>query len=73
VRVDCHYPDTKVVVELLGYRFHRSSSQLRRDVERVNALLLNGYEPYQFTYGQLAGTEDDARFVVNTVQAALGL
>ena len=25
VRVDCHYPDTNVVVELLGYRFHRSA------------------------------------------------
>ena len=55
VRVDCHYPDTNVVVELLGYRFHRSAAQLRRDAERANALLLDGYAPYQFTYEQLAG------------------
>ena len=56
-RVDCRYPETNVVVELLGYRFHRSSAdQLRRDAERANALLLDGYAPYQFTYEQLAGT-----------------
>jgi len=73
VRVDCHYPPTKVVVELLGYRFHRSSAHVRRDVERINALLLDGYEPYQFTYEQIAGTEADATFVANTVRRALGL
>jgi hypothetical protein len=55
VRVDCLYAGTNVVVELLGYRFHRSPGQLRRDAERLNALLLDGYAPYQFTYGQIAG------------------
>ena len=29
---------------------------MRRDAERANALLLDGYAPFQFTYEQLAGT-----------------
>ena len=37
VRVDCRYPGTPVVVELLGYRWHRTRDQLRRDIERMNA------------------------------------
>jgi hypothetical protein len=73
VRVDCHYPGSNVVVELLGYRFHRSPAQLRRDVERANALLLDGYAPFQFTYDQLAGTPADAEVVVRTVEDALRL
>ena len=73
VRVDCHYPGTNVVVELLGYRFHRSSAEMRRDAERANALLLDGYAPFQFTYEQIAGTSTDATVVVATVKAALGL
>ena len=71
VRVDCRYPGTNVVVELLGYRFHRSSAQMQRDVDRANALLLDGFAPYQFTYQQLAGTDTDAAIVVQTVTAAL--
>ena len=33
VRVDCHFPGTRVVVELLGYRWHRSRSQLTNDAD----------------------------------------
>lgn len=71
VRVDCRYPGTNVVVELLGYRFHRSAAQIRRDVERANALLLAGLAPYQFTYEQLAGAPADGQMVVATVWNAL--
>lgn len=53
VRVDCHFVGTAVVVELLGYRFHRTRSQMERDAKRANALLRDGYRPYQFTYGQV--------------------
>jgi hypothetical protein len=58
VRVDCHFPGTRVVVELLGYRYHRSKQQLVRDAERMNALLLDGFEPYQFTYEQVVAQPD---------------
>ena len=53
VRVDCRFPGTPVVVELLGYRFHRSRQQMTRDAQRLNALVLDGFTPYQFTYEQV--------------------
>ena len=42
VRVDCRFPGSAVVVELLGYRFHRTPLQMARDAERLNALVLAG-------------------------------
>jgi hypothetical protein len=53
VRVDFRFPGTPIVVEVLGYRFHRSPSELRRDAERINALVLDGFAPMQFTYEQV--------------------
>ena len=50
VRVDCHFPGTNVVVELLGYQFHRTPMQMQEDAERVNRLQLDGYVVMQFTY-----------------------
>jgi hypothetical protein len=68
VRVDCRFPGTPVVVELLGYRFHRTKDQLNRDTERLNALVADGFRPYQFTYDQV--TEGSAT-VIDTVRRAL--
>lgn len=53
IRVDCYYADCDLVVELLGYRWHRSRAQLRRDAERVNRLSLDGRLVLQFTYDQV--------------------
>lgn len=53
VRVDFRFPGTPVVVEVLGYRYHRSTDQLRRDAARMNALLAEGLRPYQFPYEQI--------------------
>ena len=41
------------VVELLGYRFHRTKQQMARDAERLNALVIDGFTPFQFTYDQV--------------------
>jgi len=68
VRVDCYFPGTRVVVELLGYRFHRTKAQMARDAERMNALLADGFCPYQFTYGQLVAEAD---YVIDTTRQAL--
>jgi hypothetical protein len=38
VRVDCYFPGTNVVVELLGYRYHRTVARMSRDAARLNAL-----------------------------------
>jgi very-short-patch-repair endonuclease len=68
VRVDCWFAGTEVVVELLGYRFHRTKSQLNRDAARHNALLAAGKLVYQFTYEHVTTTPDA---VVAQTRAAL--
>jgi hypothetical protein len=68
VRVDSRFPSTLVVVELLGYRFHRTATQMASDAERLNALLLEGLVPFQFTYAQVVTQPDH---VIATTRAAL--
>jgi hypothetical protein len=68
IRVDCLFDEVPLVVELLGYRWHRTREQMSRDVERVNALQLAGYVVMQFTYEQLALHPE---IVVADVAAAL--
>lgn len=68
VRVDCFFAGTNVVVELLGYRFHRTKSQMNRDAARHNALLAAGKLVYQFTYEQVTTA---AEMVVEQTKAAL--
>ncbi len=68
VRVDCRFSGTPVVVELLGYRHHRTKEHLNRDAERLNALILDGFTPFQFTYDQVVG---DPQVVIGTLQVAL--
>ena len=55
IRVDCRFPGTNVVVELLGYRFHRTVMQMQGDAERMNRMILDGLHPLQFTYVDVAG------------------
>jgi len=50
VRVDFRFPGTPLVVEVLGYKFHRTQDQMQRDAERMNQLTLAGYIVLQFTY-----------------------
>jgi hypothetical protein len=68
VRVDVRFPGTPVVVELLGYRYHRTPEQLRRDAERMNALVADGLRPYQFAYEQVVDAPDE---VVTQTRSAL--
>jgi hypothetical protein len=68
VRVDCHFADANLVVELLGYRYHRSKAQLDRDAERLNALALEGRRVLQFTYDQVVACP---LAVMSTMQAAV--
>ena len=68
VRVDCYFGGTDVVVELLGYRFHRTKAQMARDATRMNALLTQGYRPYQFTYSQIV---TEMNWVTETTRDAL--
>jgi len=68
VRVDFRFPGTPVVVEVLGYRYHRTKEQLRRDTERMNALLRAGWLPYQFSYEQVVGEPES---VIDQTRAAI--
>jgi len=68
IRVDFRFPRTPVVVEVLGYRWHRSPANLRRDTERMNAMLSAGLRPYQFMYQEIVESPEQ---VVAVVQAAL--
>lgn len=70
VRVDATFPGTRLVVELLGYRWHRSRAQLDRDAARLNALIMDGFQPLQFTY-QHVTVEGD--WVIEQLRRALQL
>jgi len=68
IRVDCRFDGTPVLVELLGYRFHRSVLQMQADAERMNRLVIAGFVPLQFTYLDVVGAADH---VTRTVRDAL--
>lgn len=68
VRVDFSFPATNIVVETLGYRYHRTNTQITRDAERMNALTQAGWAVYQFTYEQVM---NEAAAVINTLRSAL--
>lgn len=69
IRVDFRFAGTPVVVEALGYRWHRTGAQLRIDTERMNELILGGFVPLQFTYTQVV---EDPESVVSGIRSALG-
>lgn len=69
VRVDFEFDTTGVVVEVLGYRWHRGDrAALARDVERLNALVLAGKLPLQFSYDHVTA---EPEWVTAQVRAAL--
>lgn len=71
IRVDCRFPGTNVVVELLGYRFHRSVMQMQNDAERMNRMILDGLHPLQFTYIDVAGESPTMlRSILEALQGA---
>ena len=43
IRVDFWFPGTNVVLEALGYRWHRSTAQMEADARRLNQLQLDGF------------------------------
>ncbi len=58
IRVDFRFPGTRVVLEALGYRWHRSSGQMQADAARINELQLAGFLVLQCTYADaVAGAE----------------
>lgn len=68
IRVDFHFPGTPVVVEVLGYRWHRTGAQMRIDAERSSRLAIAGYMVLQFTYSDVV---ERPQYVVRAIVEAL--
>ncbi|MGI8937465.1 MAG: type IV toxin-antitoxin system AbiEi family antitoxin [Iamia sp.] len=66
-RVDFLYPAEWVILEALGYAFHRTEGQALADTTRANDLTVQGYQVLQFTSRQIAS---DPASLVATVIAA---
>ncbi len=67
-RVDFLYEYERIVLEALGYGYHRTPAQMEADTRRANDLQLLGFEVYQFTTRQVTGSPAS---VVSTVVDAL--
>lgn len=52
-RVDFLYPGPRAVIEVSGYRWHRTEAQMDRDTNRRRDLTHAGFEVYEFTYRQV--------------------
>ena len=70
IRVDFHFPGTRVVVEVLGYRYHRTKLQMNSDVERRTRLTLDGYLVIEFTYEHVVTSPD---WVITNLAEALSI
>ncbi len=68
IRVDFHFPGTRLVVEALGYRSHRTGAQMRIDAERMNRLAMDGFLVLQFTYSDVV---ERPAYVVHGISEAL--
>lgn len=69
-RVDFVYEQNDLVIEVLGYAFHRTRAQLEADTRRANHLQLEGRRVLQFSYDQVVR---DPASVLATVSRALDL
>jgi very-short-patch-repair endonuclease len=68
IRVDFRFAGTPIVVETLGYRWHRTGAQMRMDSDRLNRLQMEGFVVLQFTYEQVVS---EAQAVVALLLEAL--
>lgn len=69
IRVDFRFAGTPIVVEALGYRWHRTGAQMRIDSERMNRLQLDGFIVLQFTYSRVV--DDPAGVIADTIEALM--
>jgi hypothetical protein len=67
IRVDFRFEGTPIVVETLGYRWHRTGAQMRIDNERLNRLQLDGFIVLQFMYRTV--TDDPAGVIAELTDA----
>lgn len=51
--VDCHWPSSRLVVELDGFEFHRGRMAAEKDLRRDSLLKRRGYAVHRLTYGMV--------------------
>ncbi len=66
--VDAVWHDSRVVVELDGFEFHKLPRDLRRDNARTTKLVLAGYRVIRFTWDDVVG---DPASVANAISTLL--
>jgi very-short-patch-repair endonuclease len=69
-RVDFLYLPERIVVEVLGYAFHRSPEQITADTMRANELQVAGYQVLQLTSRLIAEDPGAAQHVIAAALAA---
>jgi very-short-patch-repair endonuclease len=69
-RVDCRWPGTKEIVELDGWRAHRTRGAFRKDRERDRRLRVAGYGLTRITWSQL---DDEPATIAADLDALLNI
>jgi very-short-patch-repair endonuclease len=67
-QVDCHWPDTREIVELDGWQAHRTKTAFRDDHARDRRLRVAGYSVTHITWNQL---DDEPEAVAADLRALL--
>jgi very-short-patch-repair endonuclease len=67
-QVDCHWPDTKQIVELDGWQGHSTRTAFREDRARDRRLRVAGYSVTRLTWNQL---DDEPEAVAADLRALL--
>jgi very-short-patch-repair endonuclease len=69
-QVDCHWPGTGQIVELDGWKGHRTRTAFREDRARDRILRVAGYSVTRLTWSQL---DDEPEAVAADLRALLGI
>ena len=69
-QVDCHWPGTNQIVELDGWKGHRTRTAFREDRARDRALRVAGYSVTRLTWAQL---DDEPEAVSADLRVLLGI
>jgi very-short-patch-repair endonuclease len=69
-RVDFAYPEKRLVIELVSYRWHSGRPAWRKDIRRQNRMSALGWTVLPFTYDDLV---EDPEGVVQRIRYALGI
>jgi len=67
-RVDCHWPDTRLIVELDGWEGHSTRSAFQDDRARDRALKVAGYSVIHLTWAQL---DDEPEAIASDLRSLL--